>query len=256
MIGLALATPAGAHRLSYANVLGGPMLGYETMPIADAPTASFSADPEAGPVRAFYGDRFEVITTRDGDAYSWDVSAEVGSQGHRLWLATAGDASPGSGLDYVETQALYSHPILDEGLAIQAGVRRDFVRPRRTYAVLGLQGNLTEPFYVGAFGFLSTKSELSGRLFAYYDWSWRDNIVLQPYAGLELAARDMPELGLGRGFTEAELSLRLRYEVRDGFAPYLGLRWDSLLGRTARIARQAGEEVDALSMVIGLRSYF
>ena len=80
--------------------------------------------------------------------------------------------------------------------------------------------------------------------------------MLQPYAGVELAATDMPELELGRGFTEAELGLRLRYEVKEGFAPYLGMRWDRLLGRTARFARQAGDDIDALSMVIGIRSYF
>ena len=142
------------------------------------------------------------------------------------------------------------------GLALQAGVRQDFVRPRRTYAVLGAQGNLTAPLYVGLFGFLSNQGEVTGRAFAYYDWEPAPRLVLQPYAGIEAAAPDVPALGLGRGLTSAELGLRVRYRIAEPFAPYVGVSWDRLLGRTARFARHAGDDVEATSLVIGLRSYF
>ena len=245
-LGLLLASaPVSAQRLPYAEML-------------DAPRGLAYAEVEVARERVggFYGDRFEVQTGPGGDGYSWDVSAEIGGEEHRLWLALAGDGLFEGGLQYVEGQALYSHPILADGLALQLGVRRDFVRPRRAYAVLGVQGNVSDPLYVGLFGYLSTRNELSFRAFAYYDWEPAPRLVLQPYAAAEAITRDSPALGLGRGATELELGLRMRYRIAEPFAPYVGVRWDRLLGRTARIARQAGDDPDTVSLVAGVRSYF
>jgi copper resistance protein B len=253
--------PAAAQRLGYEDVLSpSPRLSYHPMPIAATPeapaaaAAAETADAAGGPVHAFYGDRIEV--SPEGGGFAWDVSAEIGSQAHRLWLASAGEGGFHGGLGYVEAQALYSHPILDAGLALQAGVQRDFLRPHRTYAVVGMQGNVTEPLYIGAFFYLSTKSEVTGSLYAYYDWEPVRNLVFQPYAGIDLAASDMPVLGLGRGATALELSARLRYRIAEAFAPYVGLSYNRLLGRTADLARQSGDEASSTSLVLGIRSYF
>ncbi|MGE0179716.1 MAG: copper resistance protein B [Sphingomonas sp.] len=263
-LGLAAnAASAPAQSLSYQDVLAaehavGPLLSYQPMETGAMPVGAATAaiTEAAGPVRAAYFDRIEWQGRRGGDGWSWDLSGEVGSQRHRLWLATAGDAEIDGRLSYVEGQALYSHPILAAGLAVQAGLRYDFVRPRRAHAALGLQGNLNEPLYVGAFGFLSTQGDLTGRAYAYYNWEPLPRLVLQPYAGMELAAHDIPALDLGRGPTSAELSLRIRYRISEPFSPYVGISWDRLLGRTARIARTAGEELEATSLILGIRSYF
>ena len=256
LLALLAPAPLAAQRLPYEDVLTPtPRLAYAEVAIAEAPAPPPARQAEAsGLIHGFYGDRLEIVP--EGNGYAWDVSAEIGSAAHRLWLATSGDGLLRGGLSYVEAQALYSHPITTSGLALQAGVRRDFVRPRRFYAVLGLQGNVSEPFYVGAFGFLSTKGEVTGRVFAYYDWEPVARIVLQPYADAELAADDIPALGLGRGVTEGELGLRLRYRIAEPFSPYVGLSWNRLIGRTARLARQAGDDVGGTSLVLGIRSYF
>lgn len=154
-------------------------------------------------------------------------------------------------------QALYSRPLGDSGLQLQAGFRQDFVpRPRRSYAVLGVQGNLTEPLYVGAFGYLSRQGELTARLFAYYDLPLAGRLILQPAAETEIAAADAPELGIGSGPVYVEAGLRLRYRLAGAFAPYVGINWERLLGRTANLAREAGDEVETTHFVLGLRSYF
>lgn len=261
---IANASVGQAQSLGYENVLNaehavGPRLSYQPMDTGSAPVGPPPAGPaeEAeGPVRSAYFDRIEYRGQPGGDGWSWDLSGEIGSAQHRLWLTTAGDASLRGRVQYVEGQALYSHPILDAGLALQVGIRRDFVRPRRTYGVFGVQGNLTEPLYVGAFAFASTRNDFIGRAFAYYDWEPAPRLVIQPYVGIEASARDAPELGIGRGLSSAELSLRIRYRIAEPFAPYVGVSWDRLLSRTARIARADGEDVEATSLVIGLRSYF
>ena len=261
------ALPGAAHAqaLDYRDVLSaehaaGPRLAYQPMATGGGPTAPAEAaaaeDEDDGPVRSFYFDRIEYRGQPGGDGWSWDLSAEFGFQNNRLWLSTNGDASLRGTLQYVEGQALFSRPVLDAGLALQAGIRQDFVRPRRTHATVGAQGNITEPLYVGLFGFLSNRRELTARAFAYYDWEPTARVVIQPYAGLEAAARDIPELGLGHGLTSAELGLRVRYRIAEPFAPYVGVSWDRLLGRTARLTRLAGDEPGSTSLVIGLRSYF
>jgi len=253
---LPLTAGASAHgqSLSYEDVLGaehraGPRLTYA------APAEPVEAGPER--VRAFYGDRAEWRPQRGADAYNWDVSAEMGGASHRLWLSTTGDGTFGGPLDYVEAQALYSRPVSASGLAFQAGFRQDFVpRPRRSYAVLGVQGNASEPLYVGAFGFLSHEGEFTARLFAYYDLPLAGRLILQPAIETEAAAADVPELGIGSGPVYVEAGLRLRYRVADAFAPYVGVNWERLLGRTARFAREAGDDVETTNLVIGVRSYF
>ena len=253
LAGLILAAaPAAGQRLGYHDVLvveGGPRLTYAILSAADLESP--------GTILGFYGDRFEYRPQRGRDAFGWDVSGEIGSEAHRLWMASVGDGLAGEGLDYLEVQALYSHPITESGLAVQAGVRRDFLpRPRRSYAVLGVQGNVTEPLYVGAFGFLSDEGEFTARLFAYYDLALGRGLVLQPATEIEVAGADVPELGIGSGPVYVEAGLRLRYRLAEAFAPYVGVHWERLLGRTARFAREAGDEVDSANVVLGVRSYF
>lgn len=251
--------PAAAQRLGYEDVLSPrARLAYQPVTVAEAPPPPPAEAAEPSPLAEFYGDRMEIVP--EGNGYAWDLSGQIGRGPHRLWLATAGDGAFGGGVGYVGAQALYSYQILDAGLALQAGVQRDFLRPHRTYAVLAMQGNVSEPLYIGAFGYLSTKGEVTGSFYAYYDWRLgtvaRREVYLQPYAGIDGAANDIPALDLGHGATALELSARLRYRIAEPFSPYVGISYNRLLGRTARIARLAGDDPDSTSLVFGIRSYF
>src|SRR5258708_3986076 len=113
--------PLAAQRFAYEDVLRpAPRLAYAEMEIAGAaaPPPARQAEP-SGRIHAFYGDRLEI--SPKGNGYAWDLSGEIGSEAHRLWLATSGDGLLRGPLGYVEAQALYSHPITDSGLALQAG---------------------------------------------------------------------------------------------------------------------------------------
>ena len=52
------------------------------------------------------------------------------------------------------------------------------------------------------------------------------------------------------------MGLRLRYEIRREFAPYVGVSYLRKTGDTARFARAAGEDVHATSFVVGVRTWF
>jgi copper resistance protein B len=259
---IAATAPAAAQRLDYQPVsddrLAEPeRLDYQAVDAPDSPS-----DPTAPPPKRRkwlqWGllDRFEYAAQKGGDGYSWDFSALLGGDRHRLWIGTSGEGAALESPDYVELNALYSYHV-GGGWDLNAGVRYDArPRPTRGYGVLAAQYDDGEALWLGAFGYLSHKGELSARFAGYYDQAVAGNLVLQPSAELDYYGEDVPELGLGRGFGYAEAGLRLRYEIREAFAPYVGLSWSRDLGRTARMTREEGEDPETKSVVLGVRSAF
>jgi copper resistance protein B len=50
--------------------------------------------------------------------------------------------------------------------------------------------------------------------------------------------------------------MRLRYEIRREFAPYVGIEWTGKFGDTADLARSNDEAVRDAHVVAGLRFWF
>jgi len=61
---------------------------------------------------------------------------------------------------------------------------------------------------------------------------------------------------MGSGLSHVSAGLRLRYEVRKEFAPYIGVEWGRDLGGTADFTRADGRDPDDVRAVIGLRAWF
>lgn len=61
---------------------------------------------------------------------------------------------------------------------------------------------------------------------------------------------------MGAGLVNAELGLRLRYEITREFAPYVGISYNAKVGQTATYALQEGQASSVLSFVVGLRMWF
>ena len=59
------------------------------------------------------------------------------------------------------------------------------------------------------------------------------------------------ERGVGEGFNDLELGVRLRYEIRREFAPYIGVAWTKKFGDTADFVRAEGDAVDRFNFVVG-----
>lgn len=189
-----------------------------------------------------------------GDSYAWEAEAWYGGDIHRLVLKTEGEG--GGELHEAEVQALYGRAI-GPYFNLQAGVRQDVQpRPRRTYATLGIEGVAPYWFELGGALFLSHKGELSARLEGSYDLRLTQKLILEPRAEFNLAAEDVPALGVGSGLTDAELGLRLRYAFTPEFAPYIGVNYERKLGDTADLARAAGEGAGETRFVVGLRAWF
>lgn len=195
------------------------------------------------------------LQVRDGEnGYRWEGEAWVGGDLNRFVVKTEGE---GAGeLESAEVQALYSRAV-SPYFDLQAGLRRDFQSgPKRSYATLGFEGVAPYWFETSGAVFLSNKGELLARLEGSYDLRLTQRWILQPRVEANLTGQDIPELALGSGVSNIELGLRLRYEIKREFAPYVGVSFDRKFGGTADYARTAGKDVEATSFVIGVRAWF
>jgi copper resistance protein B len=201
-------------------------------------------------------DRLEYRLGKGADGYHWEGEGWIGGDINRFAFKTEGEGEIDGRVESAEVQALYSRAI-DPWFNLEAGIRHDFrPDPDRTYAVVGIEGLAPYWFEVSAQAFLSNKGDAHLRLEASYDQRITQRLILQPAAELNIAAQDVPELGIGSGLSDMELGLRLRYEFAREFAPYVGLNWERKLGDSARFARAEGEGASATSFVMGVRFWF
>jgi copper resistance protein B len=201
-------------------------------------------------------DRLELQVGNGRNGYAWKGEGWWGSDLTKLVIATEGEGAFGETPERTEVRGVVRRAI-SPFFNLEAGVRHDFQPgPRRTYAVLGLDGEA--PYWIDTEAqlFVSTKGDVHARLSAKHDMRLAGPLVLQPEAELNVAFQDVPELGVGAGLERIEAGARLRYEVRPEFAPYLGVSWERSFAGTARALRAADERVSSLRAVAGLHAFF
>ena len=198
----------------------------------------------------------EVQIRNGAESYRWDAEAWFGSDLNRLVIKSEGRGDFHGTTDEAEVQALYSRAI-GPYFNLQGGVRYDIrPSPSRGYATIGIEGLAPYMFELGAALFLSDRGDLLARAEGYYDQRITQRLILQPRVELNFAAQDVQAGGIGAGLSDAELGLRLRYEIKREFAPYIGVSYDAKVGKSAQFARAAGERVSSVSLVVGLRTWF
>jgi copper resistance protein B len=197
----------------------------------------------------------EYQTGAHGGGYRWDGRAWYGGDVNRLVIRSEGEGAAQDGLDAGEVQALYSRAV-GRYVDLQGGVRQDFAPRARTYLTVGTEALLPYWFDVEGALFVSTKGDILARAEGTHDFRLTRRVVLQPRAELNFAARNAPEMRIGSGLSNAELGLRLRYEIRRELAPYIGVSWDRKVAQTADYVRAAGEDPASTTFVVGLRAWY
>lgn len=222
--------------------------------------------PEPVSDNAIYGysllDVAEYQRARDApNAFRWDVYGWRGGDIHRFWWKSEGRVATATseGSEF-EAQALYGK-LISPYFDLQAGVRvdqrlREGSDPARIYAVVGLQGLSPYRFDIEPSLFVSHKGQVSARLTASLDLLLSQRLILQPRLETNLAVQDDEELGIAAGWNDAELGVRVRYEMRREFAPYVGLTWKESFGATHRLTAQEGGDPSHFVVVVGARTFF
>ncbi|WP_333895722.1 copper resistance protein B [Brevundimonas aurantiaca] len=244
-------TPAGA--------LAGPTHAADLVwgaAAMDASRALLIEENGAMKTSAVVVERLEYGSSDGEESLVWDLNGWSGGDINRFWWKSEGETDLEGEVEG-EVQALYSRavrPFWD----VQAGIRQDFRSEGddTTHLVLGLQGLAPHWWEVDAAAFLSTEGDLTARVEAEYDQRITQRLILQPRVEIEASASDIPELGMGSGLSHVSAGLRLRYEVRKEFAPYIGVEWGRDLGGTADFTRADGRDPDDVRAVIGLRAWF
>jgi copper resistance protein B len=199
----------------------------------------------------------ELRTGEGPSLYRWDGEGWYGGNLNRAWFKSEGNLELDSGaLNEAEVQALYSRAI-SPFFNLQVGVRYDFEpTPSRTYGAFGVEGLAPMFVEVGAFGFVSNGGHYAARLEGHYDMRLTQRLILQPQFEANFYTASERDRGIGSGFSDLDAGLRLRYEIRRQFAPYIGVTYQSKFGQTADFARADGESVSAVRFVVGLRVWY
>ncbi|WP_425998630.1 copper resistance protein B [Caulobacter sp. DWR1-3-2b1] len=191
------------------------------------------------------GDQAERRARKGPDASAFEGEGWFGDDFGKWVVKARGEHVDGHGWESAELQALHARPI-GPYFDLEAGLRVDLEPKGRTYATLGVEG--LAPYWIEtkAAAFLSDRGDLSARVEASHDLRLTTRLILQSKV----------ETNLAEDGSDAELGLRLRYEIRREFAPYVGVLRHRTFGEAADLARAVGERTGETSVVFGVRAWF
>lgn len=199
-------------------------------------------------------DQAEYQSGPHGAGYEWRGEAWYGGDIHRFVAKSEGTGTGADGVERAELQALYSRAI-GRYTDLQLGIRQDFDPLIRTYAAIGIEALLPYWFKVDGALFISDRGTVFARLEGTYDFMLTQHLVLQPRVEMNAAFQDVSAARVGSGISDAELGMRLRYEISRDFAPYIGVSYERSVGRTADFVRAGGKDIEATKFVMGLRAW-
>lgn len=242
----------------------GSMQGGSPPPDARDPHA-YSGGYDFGPLKLRLADEHSLgsllvenleAVRSDGDtSTAYDVQAWYGRTYDRAVLKAEG-AIDGGELEEARAELLWGHALASYWDA-QLGVRHDSGEgPNRGWVAFGVQGLAPYWFEVEATGYLGDEGRSALRLDASYELLLTQKLILQPRIEASFYGKRDPDRGLGSGLSELAAAVRLRYEIRREFAPYVGIDRVSKSGETEDFARAAGEDADETRVVAGIRFWF
>lgn len=190
-----------------------------------------------------------------GHGQSMDLEAWYGGDYSKAWLKVEGERRGGH-LENLRTEVLWDR-VASTFWSTQLGLRHDSgAGPSRDWLAFGVRGLAPYWIHVDAAVYAGGHGALAARAEARYDLLLTQRLVLQPKAEANLYSKNDASRRIGSGLSDFELGLRLRYEIRRQFAPYVGVVWKRLYGNTADYARQEGERTRETEYVAGVRFWF
>lgn len=197
-------------------------------------------------------DQLEWQTGAGASGLGWDTRGWIGNDRTRAWFRAEGARHDG------RTSDAQFHAFVGRRLFrwwdVVAGVRQDLrPGPAQTYAAIGVQGLAPQWFEVEATAYLGAAGRTHLRLETEYELLITNRLVLQPLVELEIYGKADPARRIGTGLSTVDAGVRLRYEFRREWAPYVGVTWQRSYFGTATRAAAAGEATRGARLVAGMR---
>ncbi len=188
-----------------------------------------------------------------------DAEAWLGYDFNKLWLKVESDAKREE-VEKTELQLLYSlaiAPFWD----VQMGVRHDFRRgvsrrDEKNWAVLGFEGLAPYFFDVNVALFIRDEGETALHFDAAYDLLFSQRLILRPEFSVNVNGYNDATMKQGAGVADVNAGLRLRYEIRREFAPYIGWNYQKSYGNTAAFKAAAGEDSHQAQWLLGIKAWY
>jgi copper resistance protein B len=202
-------------------------------------------------------DQLEKRYGDDANPTILDSQMWVGKDINKLWLKADLELDDGKTQES-EIQALYSRAISsywDGQIGIMHSSGVDAAEPNRNWGVIGLHGLAPYWFDVDTALFVGESGRVAARFSVEYELLFTQKLILSPEIEMNFYGQNDTETGTGSGLSDVNAGLRLRYEIRREFAPYVGLNWHKTFGNTAEFAKITGEPVSDTTWVIGLRAW-
>lgn len=193
--------------------------------------------------------------------YRWDVEGWYGGDYNRVWFKSEGQQDTAFKADYhVDFQLLYGR-FLKKYYDFQIGPRFEtqLFRGRnvtRGLASIGIEGLVPYSYDLEANLFIDQNGAVSARLSLTKDLLLTQRLILQARFETNVAVQRVEEFTTGSGLNNLEFGVRLRYEIRREFAPYVGFSLDRSFGETATLVRQEGGDPSQIRFVAGVRMWF
>jgi len=246
--------PGGSPEQSQASSALPPFI----RPVTDADRAAAFPDvhPHAMSDKETHAfvlfDRLEWLAGDGRPGVRWDTRGWVGGNRDRLWFRTEGDVDGGR-LAEGHAHLLYGRAI-SPWWELVGGVRQD-ARPgaAQTWAAIGLQGVAPYRFEVEATAYIGASARTGLHVKAEYELLVTNRLIAQPIVEIDVHGKADERRGVAAGQSTAEVGLRLRYELRREFAPYLGVTWQRTVRSAHRHAGSAGGHADGARLAVGLR---
>lgn len=189
-------------------------------------------------------DQFEHAMA-PGSSVDWNADAWYGGDFDKLWLRMEGEHSDGH-LD-ARTEVFWDHAFASFW-DWQVGARHDSgLGATRDWAAFGVQGITPYQFEMEATAYASDQGRTAFRWRTEYEMLITQQLVLQPELETNFYGKSDRAREIQSGLSDAQFALRLRYEIRREFAPYVGVVW------TRRFADNARDDTQ---LVAGVRFWF
>jgi copper resistance protein B len=237
-----------------AFLLACPSAPADQQPQEDA--VSGNADSSDWHYRVRVGKLERQFSTRDdGEFAEWAAIARIGKGGNNLWFTTKGATRDGD-TDSAEVRLFYGRTIRPH-IDIHLGWKRDLKpQPERDWLGFGVLGVL--PYKIGAdvSVFIGEAGRMAARLeMAYTHWITK-KLSLTPDLEANFYSEDDPERGIGSGFSDLDLGLRMRYRVVNSVSPYAGVTLKANFDETGDMIESEGGEPMDLRFVVGVTLRF
>ncbi len=200
-------------------------------------------------------DELESVRSEDNKSSAYDLQAWYGRTYDRAVFKGEGEVDGGE-LTEARSELLWGHAVATYW-DTQLGVRYDHGNgPNRSWLAFGVQGLAPYWFDLELTGYVGEEGRAALRLDSEYEILFTQRLILTPRVETNVYSKSDNQRDLGSGLSDVVAGLRLRYEIRRQFAPYVGVEWSGKFGETQDLVKAAGESAYDTRLVAGLRLWF